>query len=297
MTADELETALNSILGRGSSSDTIRFINEGLSRLAWTGVFSYLEEFASPTFTHEVRASVPSDYLTSIRFSYVDGTSSYNLKFLPTTEFDKQFPYPESCGNGKPEYYTHFGRYFLIDRPAPTYSDGTVESDGADPTIITGDSDCEFETAKDNGKISVGDFFRIGSTGDWVTIASIDSETQLTLSEEIDSAPADSSYEIRKSYTTRLRYIKKPTTLTTGSDVEQPLTGYDGLVIASALTFAYFEYEEYDKKNQSEARYKELLEEAAKIEGKRLDWNMEKLPVQANSLRPTNYRYNPYWSV
>ncbi len=289
MTGSELVSALNRITGRGENVDTIRYINFALKRIARTGLFSQSQETAAPLFTGTVSAPFPTDMLFPISWKLIDGTSSRPIEFMPKREFDERYPYPEGEGQGKPEFYTRWGRSFLVNKGAPEYTTGTVTTVGT--TTVTGDSDCLWSTAETAGSIAVGDYFSEDAGVTWIAIASIGSETQIILASAAASGGADTSYRIRNSYTTSLKYIENPA-VNTGEATQQPFTSYDDVVLAGAAAFAYIELEEPDKTAYWEAIYRDRLAEAVGVESKFTD--SKQRPRYAGRGQSTDWQLNPF---
>jgi len=87
----------------------------------------------------------------------------------------------------------------------PRYAVGTVNVSSADPAVVTVQSGTPQWVT--NG-IKAGDFISFGSaaerspTADWYEIASVDGESQLTLTTAVDGAPlSDQAYTIRRTFT------------------------------------------------------------------------------------------------
>lgn len=282
MTGTELISALGTTLGRGSSTELLRYLNFAAVRIARTGYLSYSQETASVLFTGEVSAPIPTDFLRPRSWRLINGAASTTLKYLLLSEFEKRFPYPEANGEGVPTFYTRYGRYLLVNCPATSFSDGQI-TDITDE-VVTGDADCLWQTAETAGTIAVGDFFKTDSDSTWLQISSIDSETQLTLSAATASGTGD--YAIRTSYTTSLRYIKKPTAIAADS-VEQPFVGYDDLLLATARFFGYVDLEVLDKAEYWKNIASELLEEARDTDGSLADSDLTPEGSRSTSLDPT----------
>lgn len=294
MTGSELVSALNRITGRGENVDTIRYINFALKRIARTGLFSQSQETSAPLFTGTVSAPFPADMLFPIDWRIIDGASSKVIEFMPKQEFDERFPYPQSTGTGKPEFYTRWGRSFLVNKGAPEFTDGTLEIATGDKDVLIGDSDCLWSTAETAGTIAAGDYFSADDGVTWIAITSIDSETSIDLADDWTAAvAAGSSYRIRNSYTTSLRYIENPAT-NSGEATEQPFTSYDDVVIAAAAAFAYIELEEPDKTAYWEVIYKDRLAEAAGVESKFTD--SKQRPRYATRGKPTDWQLDPTYT-
>lgn len=274
MTGTELVTALDTMTGRVTgNTNAIRYINQALKRVARTGVFTHTQSTSnSVLFTTLCKAAFPTDLLSPIKWMYVDGNSSRELTYIPWTEFQVSYPYPEGRGGGSPSYYTRWGRNFIIDCPAPiVYSTGVIASitNVVTTSTIVGTG----TTWKTGGLIKVGDYFRMGSTVDtWYPISVITDDLNITVTGL--PTPTMGDYEIRTSYATSLWYIANPAVIATTES--QPFTGYDDLILAAASYYYYYEQEEYVHAQAKEAQYRTLLQDAIESEKKSFDWGMVK---------------------
>lgn len=82
----------------------------------------------------------------------------------------------------------------------PTYTTGTIEVQAGTPTILRGTGTLWLTNAK------AGDYFKLGSgsvhTGStWYTVASVDSDTQITATASMPTTGAGSAYVLRQTFT------------------------------------------------------------------------------------------------
>jgi hypothetical protein len=278
--ASELVTACLDNIARASSTTTVlgatyetlalRWLNQTMTAInakhTFTDLYATGVSVPAATVAGTKTYAFPTGWSEIFAVIVVDGTNSRKLRLRMPRHALRDNPYPEADSTGTPICYIPYGDNFDLSPIPDDYAAVTLTGsiDPAASTTVTGVGTL-FLT-----ELAAGN--RIKVSGETRIVATIVSNTELTVTDAFTDGANDTAPVRLDGYSMLVRYSKLPTVITSTATLIDYAPDKDELLIAGMTSRAHLYLQQYEDAAAWANVFKGLLKDAIEGDMYPIDW-------------------------